>query len=170
MTSLQRHFKLVMQTIVDYYKQSLRWKLITLLPMSMCCSKVESEKLQQMYESGRDRYTRTLNLQAQMDERELRQVAEDKRTFLKTAVEYYIKTLVAGVGDKLLSRKLFHSFAEARCLNVPMSHSYINQRIYKIPLMNDLFILWGRQGRVFHNILVGPTKPHHIAKLLNLVP
>jgi len=51
-----------------------------------------------MYESGKDRYTRTLNLQAQMDERELRQVAEDKRTFLKTAVEYYIKTLETGVG------------------------------------------------------------------------
>jgi len=59
-------------------------------------SKVESEKLQQMYESGRDRYARTLNLQAQMDERELQQVAEDKRTFLKTAVEYYIKTLETG--------------------------------------------------------------------------
>lgn len=59
-------------------------------------SKVESEKLQQMYESGKDRYARTLNLQAQMDERELQQVAEDKRTFLKTAVEYYIKTLETG--------------------------------------------------------------------------
>lgn len=57
---------------------------------------MESEKLQQMNESGR--YTRTLNLQAQMDERELQQVAEDKRTFLKTAVEYYIKTLETGVG------------------------------------------------------------------------
>ena len=64
----------------------------------LSCLKVESEKLQQMYESGRDRYARTLNLQAQMDERELQQVAEDKRTFLKTAVEYYIKTLETGVG------------------------------------------------------------------------
>jgi len=70
-------------------------------------SKVESEKLQQMYESGKDRYTRTLNLQAQMDERELQQVAEDKRTFLKTAVEYYIKTLETGVRWKLLSKKTF---------------------------------------------------------------
>ena len=68
---------------------------------------MESEKLQQMYESGRDKYTRTLNLQAQMDERELQQVAEDKRTFLKTAVEYYIKTLETGVGYKLLSRNHF---------------------------------------------------------------
>ena len=66
---------------------------------------MESEKLQQMYESGKDRYTRTLNLQAQMDERELQQVAQDKRTFLKTAVEYYIKTLETGVGKKLLIRK-----------------------------------------------------------------
>ena len=71
----------------------------------LSCSKVESEKLQQMYESGKDRYTRTLNLQAQMDERELQQVAEDKQIFLKTAVEYYIKTLETGVGEKLLSRK-----------------------------------------------------------------
>lgn len=68
---------------------------------------MESEKLQQMYEPGKDRYTRTLNLQAQMDERELQQVAEDKRTFLKTAVEYYIKTLETGVGYKLLSRNHF---------------------------------------------------------------
>ncbi len=60
-----------------------------------------------MYESGRDRYTRTLNLQAQMDERELRQVVEDRRTFLKTAVEYYIKTLVAGVSHKMLSKTHF---------------------------------------------------------------
>lgn len=75
--------------------------------MALSCSKVESEKLQQMYESGKDRYTRTLNLQAQMDERELQQVAEDKQTFLKTAVEYYIKTLETGVGYKLLSRNNF---------------------------------------------------------------
>ena len=33
-----------------------------------------------------------------MDERELQQVVDDKRAFLKTAVEYYIKTLQAGVG------------------------------------------------------------------------
>ena len=61
---------------------------------------MESEQLQRVIESEKDRYARTLNLQAQMDERELLQVAEDKRTFLKTAVEYYIKTLQTGVGCK----------------------------------------------------------------------
>ena len=64
------------------------------------CFKVESERLQRVIESGKDRYARTLNLQAQMDERELQQVVDDKRTFLKTAVEYYIKTLQTGVGWK----------------------------------------------------------------------
>lgn len=59
---------------------------------------MESEQLQRVIESGKDRYARTLNLQAQMDERELRQVAKDRETFLKTAVEYYIKTLQTGVG------------------------------------------------------------------------
>ena len=61
---------------------------------------MESERLQRVIESGKDRYARTLNLQAQMDERELQQVVDDKRTFLKTAVEYYIKTLLTGVGWK----------------------------------------------------------------------
>ena len=59
--------------------------------------KVESERLQRVIESQKDRYARTLNLQAQMDERELRQVFEDRQAFLKTAVEYYIKTLQTGV-------------------------------------------------------------------------
>ncbi|CAH3032263.1 unnamed protein product [Porites lobata] len=59
-------------------------------------AKVESERLQRVIESGKDRYARTLNLQAQMDERELQQVVDDKRKFLKTAVEYYIKTLQTG--------------------------------------------------------------------------
>ncbi|XP_074626555.1 serine-protein kinase ATM-like isoform X2 [Acropora palmata] len=59
-------------------------------------SKVESERLQRVIESQKDRYARTLNLQAQMDERELRQVFEDRQAFLKTAVEYYIKTLQTG--------------------------------------------------------------------------
>lgn len=68
---------------------------------------MESEQLQRVIESGKDRYARTLNLQAQMDERELRQVAKDRETFLKTAVEYYIKTLQTGVGSKLSNRKLF---------------------------------------------------------------
>ncbi|XP_066028150.1 serine-protein kinase ATM isoform X2 [Pocillopora verrucosa] len=59
-------------------------------------SKVESEKLQRMCDSGRDRYTRTLNLQAQMDEKELQQVVRDRHVFLRTAVENYIKTLLTG--------------------------------------------------------------------------
>ena len=54
-----------------------------------------------MCDSGRDRYTRTLNLQAQMDEKELQQVVRDRLMFLRTAVENYIKTLLTGVGYKL---------------------------------------------------------------------
>ena len=62
---------------------------------------MESEKLQRIPDSGRDRYTRTLNLQAQMDEKELQQVVRDRHVFLRTAVENYIKTLLTGVGYKL---------------------------------------------------------------------
>ena len=75
-------------------------KLQKSLIILLYCFKVESERLQRVIESGKDRYARTLNLQAQMDERELQQVVDDKRTFLKTAVEYYIKTLQTGVGWK----------------------------------------------------------------------
>ena len=73
-------------------------KLQKSLIILLYCFKVESERLQRVIESGKDRYARTLNLQAQMDERELQQVVDDKRKFLKTAVEYYIKTLQTGVG------------------------------------------------------------------------
>lgn len=59
---------------------------------------MESEKLQRIPDSSRDRYTRTLNLQAQMDEKELQQVVRDRLMFLRTAVENYIKTLLTGVG------------------------------------------------------------------------
>ena len=75
-------------------------KLQKSLIILLYCFKVESERLQRVIESGKDRYARTLNLQAQMDERELQQVVDDKRKFLKTAVEYYIKTLQSGVGWK----------------------------------------------------------------------
>ena len=75
-------------------------KLQKSLIILLYCFKVESERLQRVIESGKDRYARTLNLQAQMDERELQQVVDDKRKFLKTAVEYYIKTLQTGVGWK----------------------------------------------------------------------
>ena len=54
-----------------------------------------------MCDSGRDRYTRTLNLQAQMDEKELQQVVRDRLMFLRTAVENYIKALLTGVGYRL---------------------------------------------------------------------
>ena len=75
-------------------------KLQKSLIILLYCFKMESERLQRVIESGKDRYARTLNLQAQMDERELQQVVDDKRKFLKTAVEYYIKTLQTGVGWK----------------------------------------------------------------------
>lgn len=80
------------QKKVDFMSSSAYENKETLMKKA----KVESERLQRVIESGKDRYARTLNLQAQMDERELQQVYEDRQAFLKTAVEYYIKTLQTG--------------------------------------------------------------------------
>ena len=55
------------------------------------------EQLSKLVENERDRYIRTLKLQAQMDERELERMKEDRNKFLQKSIENYVKCLQAGV-------------------------------------------------------------------------
>ena len=60
------------------------------------------EQLQKLVQNDRDRYLRALNIQAQMDERELKRMIEDRNKFLQKAIENYVKCLQAGVRETMI--------------------------------------------------------------------
>lgn len=57
----------------------------------------EYQRLQEHFDSVKDRYVRALSLQIQMDEEELQQKTKDQEKFLQIALENYVKALQAGV-------------------------------------------------------------------------
>ena len=60
------------------------------------------EQLQKLVQNDRDRYLRAMNIQAQMDERELKRMIEDRNKFLQKAIENYVKCLQAGVRETMI--------------------------------------------------------------------